>query len=106
MGAMTQASGRLFDGIGRLMTDAVGAADSVKREIDTVVRSQLERILGDLDLVRREEFEAVRDLAANARTESERLTLRVATLEAKLAAKSSNPEGGTGPVDTSPANAI
>ena len=102
---MTQASGRLFDGIGRMMTDAVGAADSVKREIDSVVRNQLERILGDLDLVRREEFEAVRDLAANARAESERLVLRVATLEAKLAAKGSAPETDTAaePVDISTA---
>ena len=83
---MTQTTGRFFDGIGRLMNDAVGMADNVRREIDTVVRNQAERILGDMDLVRREEFEAMRELAVNARTESERLAERVAMLEARVAA--------------------
>ena len=83
---MTQTSNRLFDGFGRLMTDAAGVADSVKREIDTIVKSQAERILGDLDLVKREEFEAARELAANARAESERLAARVAALEAQISA--------------------
>jgi BMFP domain-containing protein YqiC len=83
---MTQTSNRLFDGLGRLMTDAVGAADNLKREIDTVVKTQAERILGDLDLVKREEFEAARELAANARAESEKLAARVAALEAQIAA--------------------
>lgn len=81
---MTQSSNRLFDGLGRLMNDAAGVADNLKREIDTIVRTQAERILGDLDLVKREEFEAARDLAANARAESERLASRVAALEAQI----------------------
>lgn len=81
---MTQTTGRLFDNLGRLMTDAVGVADGMKREVDTMVRRQAERILGDMDLVRREEFEAMRELAVNARVESERLAARVAALEAKL----------------------
>jgi BMFP domain-containing protein YqiC len=81
---MTQSSNRLFDGLGRIMNDAAGVADNLKREIDTLVRSQAERVLGDLDLVRREEFEAARDLAANARAESERLAARVAALEAQI----------------------
>jgi BMFP domain-containing protein YqiC len=68
------------------MTDAAGVADNLKREIDTIVRSQAERILGDLDLVKREEFEAARELAANARTESEKLAARVAALEAQVSA--------------------
>ena len=83
---MTQTSNRLFDGLGRLMTDAAGVADNMKREIDTIVKTQAERILGDLDLVKREEFEAARELAANARTESEKLAARVAALEAQIAA--------------------
>jgi BMFP domain-containing protein YqiC len=83
---MTQSSNRLFDGLGRLMTDAAGVADNLKREIDTIVRSQAERILGELDLVKREEFEAARDLASNARAESERLAARVASLEAQISA--------------------
>jgi len=83
---MTQTSNRLFDGLGRLMTDAAGVAENLKREIDTVVKSQAERILGDLDLVKREEFEAAKELAANARAESERLAARVEALEAQIAA--------------------
>lgn len=83
---MTQTSNRLFDGLGKLMTDAAGVADNVKREIDVIVKNQAERILGDLDLVKREEFEAAKDLAANARAESERLAARVAALEAQIAA--------------------
>ena len=83
---MTQTTNRLFDGLGRLMTDAAGVADNVKREIDTIVKNQAERVLGDLDLVKREEFEAARELAANARAESERLAARVAALEAQIAA--------------------
>ena len=82
---MTQSGNRIFEGLGRLMTDAAGVADNLKREIDTVVRSQAERILGDLDLVKREEFEAARDLAANARAESERLAQRVQSLEDQIA---------------------
>ena len=59
---MTQTSNRFFDEIGRLMNDAAGAAQGVKREVDTVVRNQAERILRDLDLVKREEFDAVKDM--------------------------------------------
>ncbi len=83
---MTQSSNRLFDGLGRLMNDAAGVADNLKREIDAIVRSQAERVLGELDLVKREEFEAARDLAANARAESEKLATRVAALEAQISA--------------------
>jgi hypothetical protein len=54
---MTQTSNRFFDEIGRLMNDAAGAAQGVKREVDTVVRNQAEKILRDLDIVKREEFE-------------------------------------------------
>jgi BMFP domain-containing protein YqiC len=108
---MAQAGGRLFEGFGRLMTDAVGAADGVKREVDTIVRSQAERILGDLDLVRREEFEAVRDMAANARAENEKLAARIAKLEAELAFTRGDEAGapaagGESRDDTAPAAAI
>jgi BMFP domain-containing protein YqiC len=84
--AMTQTSNRFFDEIGRLMNDAAGAAQGVKREVDTVVRNQAEKILRDLDIVKREEFEAVKDMARLAREENEALKLRIAALEAKLAA--------------------
>ena len=70
---MTQTNNRFFDEIGRLMNDAAGAAQGVKREVDTVVRNQAERILRDLDLVKREEFDAVKDMARLAREENEAL---------------------------------
>ena len=81
---MTQTSNRFFDEIGRLMNDAAGAAQGVKREFDTVMRAQGERILRDLDVVKREEFEAVKDMARLAREENEALKARIAALEAKL----------------------
>jgi len=81
---MTQTNNRFFDEVARLMNDAAGAAQGVKREIDTVVRHQAERILNDLDLVKREEFEAVKDMARLAREENEALKARIAALEAKL----------------------
>ncbi|HEY0328662.1 MAG TPA: accessory factor UbiK family protein [Rhodopseudomonas sp.] len=82
---MTQTSNRLFDEIGRLMNDAAGAAQGVKREVDTVVRTQAEKFLRDLDLVKREEFDVVKDMARLAREENEALKARIAALEAKLA---------------------
>jgi BMFP domain-containing protein YqiC len=81
---MTQTSNRFFDEIGRLMNDAAGAAQGVKREVDTVVRNQAERILRDLDLVKREEFDTVKDMARLAREDNEVLKARIAVLEAKL----------------------
>ena len=70
---MTQTSNRFFDEIARLMNDAAGVAPGVRREFDTVFRNQAERILRDLDVVKREEFEAVKDMARLAREENEAL---------------------------------
>jgi len=81
---MTQTNNRFFDEIGRLMNDAAGAAQGVKREVDTLWRNQAEKFLRDMDLVKREEFEAVKDMARLAREENETLKSRVAALEAKL----------------------
>ena len=85
---MAQTSSRFFDEIGRLMNDAAGVAQGVRREFDTLFRTQAERILRDLDVVSREEFEAVKDMARLAREENEALKARVAALEAKLGAGS------------------
>jgi BMFP domain-containing protein YqiC len=85
---MTQTSNRFFDEIGRLMNDAAGAAQGVKKEVDTLWRSQAEKILRDLDVVKREEFEAVKDMARLAREENEALKARIAALEAKLGGSS------------------
>jgi BMFP domain-containing protein YqiC len=82
--AMTQTTNRFFDEIGRLMNDAAGAAQGVKREVDSVMRNQAERILRDLDVVQREEFEAVKEMARLAREENEALKVRIAALETKL----------------------
>ena len=81
---MTQTSSRFFDEIGRLMNDAAGVAQGVRREFDTVFRSQAERILRDLDVVPHEEFEAVREMARLAREENEALKARLDALEARL----------------------
>ncbi len=83
---MTQTTGRVFDEIAKLMTDAAGAADGVRREVETLMRSQSERILKDMDVVHREEFEAVRAMAEKARGENERLEKLVAQLTARIAA--------------------
>jgi BMFP domain-containing protein YqiC len=91
---MTQTSNRFFDEIGRLMNDAAGAAQGVKREIDTVVRNQAEKILRDLDIVKREEFEAVKEMARLAREENEALKARIAAMEAKLGVSSPAPDSG------------
>jgi BMFP domain-containing protein YqiC len=82
--AMTQTSNRFFDEVAKLMNDAAGVASGVRREFDTVMRTQAERILRDLDLVQREEFEAVKEMARLAREENEALKARIAALEAKL----------------------
>ena len=69
------------------MNDAAGVAQGVRREFDTLFRAQAERILRDLDVVQREEFEAVKEMAQLAREENEALKARIEALEAKLAAK-------------------
>jgi BMFP domain-containing protein YqiC len=81
---MTQTSNRFFDEIARLMNDAAGVASGVRREFDTLVRTQADRVLRELDLVQREEFEAVKEMARMAREENEVLHSRLAMLEARL----------------------
>jgi BMFP domain-containing protein YqiC len=81
---MTQTTNRFLDEIARLMNDAAGVASGVRREVDTVFRNQADRILRELDVVKREEFEAVKDMARIAREENEALKARVAALEAKV----------------------
>jgi len=81
---MTQTTNRFFDEVARLMNDAAGVAQGVKREVDTLFKTQAERWLRDLDLVKREEFEAVKDMARLAREENEALKARIDALEAKF----------------------
>lgn len=81
---MTQTTGRFFDELGKLITDAAGAADGVRKEVETIVRGQAERVLRELDIVQREEFEAVKAMAQKARGENDLLKLRVLQLEAVI----------------------
>jgi len=85
---MNSGSNRLLDELAKVMTDAAGAAQGVRREMETAMRSQLERLLNSMDLVKREEFEAVRDMAIKAREENDALTARFDALEQKLSSTS------------------
>ena len=80
---MTQTNNRIFDEMARLMNDAAGVAQGVRREFDTLFRAQAERILRDLDVVQRDEFEAVKEMARLAREENEALKARLEALEGK-----------------------
>jgi hypothetical protein len=88
---MTQTSNRLLDEMARLMNDAAGVAEGVRREFYTLVQSQAERILRDMDVVTREEFEAVKEMAARAREENEKLARRLAEVEDELARAARRP---------------
>lgn len=81
---MTQTSNRIFDDFAKLMSDAAGAAQGLKKEAESVFRGQGEKWLREMDVVQREEFEAVKAMAVAAREENERLAARIAVLEAKL----------------------
>ena len=80
---MAQTDNPFLDGMARILTDAAGAAKSLRDEIDTFVKARLERLVADMDFVPREEFEAVKAMAAKARAENERLEARIAALESK-----------------------
>jgi BMFP domain-containing protein YqiC len=83
---MVEPRGRILDDLARLVTDAAGVAQGVRREAETLARAQLDRLIATMDLVSREEFEAVREMAALAREENEMLQKRIVALEAELAA--------------------
>jgi BMFP domain-containing protein YqiC len=83
---MAQNSNRILDELAKLMTDAAGAAQGVKREVEGAFRAQGERFLNSMDLVQREEFDAVMAMAQKARAENEMLSARVDALEAQLGA--------------------
>jgi BMFP domain-containing protein YqiC len=85
------AQNRLLDDVARLFTDAAGMAQGVRREIEAVVKAQMERLVRDMDVVTREEFEAAREMAVLAREENERLAARIEALEALLGATAETP---------------
>ena len=80
-----QTRDKFFDDISQLMTNAAGMAQGVRTEAETAMKSWMERWLAESDLVTREEFDAVREMAVKAREENESLAARIAELEARLA---------------------
>jgi BMFP domain-containing protein YqiC len=82
-----QTRNTFLDDISKLMTNAAGVAQGVREEAETMVRSRFERFIADSNLVGREEFEAVRDMAQKAREENIALHARIAELEARLSGK-------------------
>ena len=84
---MSQSRNSIVEEFARLATDAVGVASGMRREAETVLKTQLERLLSTMDMVSREEHEAVKEMAAAARDDNERLEARIAALEARLDAK-------------------
>jgi BMFP domain-containing protein YqiC len=93
---MVQTTNRFFDEVARLMNDTAGAAQGMRREVETLFRSQADRIMRELDLVRREDFEAVKEMARIAREENEALKVRVAALETALGTAGKPPAAAPG----------
>ena len=79
---MSQGS-KIFDELGKLMNNAAGVADGVRREIETVVKSQLERLVADMNLVKREDYDALRELVQVQSTELKALKAEVEALKSK-----------------------
>ena len=92
-----QSQNRFFDDIARVANGAVGALSGVRSDIEARFRDQLERVLAGMDVVSREEFEAVKAMAAKARDEQETLLRRIAALESELAELKTANEPGSRP---------
>ena len=72
---------RIFDDLGRLMNEAAGVADGVRREVETVVKGQAQRFVADMDLVKREDFDALRELVQVQGEEIDALRKELAELK-------------------------
>ncbi|HZY23098.1 MAG: accessory factor UbiK family protein [Microvirga sp.] len=94
---MAPTSNRFLDDIARLMTDAAGAAQGVRREVETVFKGQIERLLQDMEIAKQEELDVLRDMVVAAREENEQLAIRMKALEERLAALEGLPRGGEPP---------
>ena len=79
---MAQASSKLFDNVGRMMNDAAGVADGMRREVESMVRAQAERFIMDMNLVKREDYDALRELVQRQSAELSALKAEVASLKA------------------------
>lgn len=78
---------RLFDDLARVAGGALGALSGLREEIELLVRGRVERVLADMELVPREEFDVVKAMAAQARSDNEALLARIESLEQRLKAK-------------------
>ena len=86
-----QSRSRIFDDLSQLMTNAAGVAQGVKDEAESVVRGRMERLIAEMDLVPREEFEAVKDMASKARLENEQLRAEIEELKALAKSQTKKP---------------
>ena len=91
---MSNGPNRILDEFAKLMTDAAGAAQGVRREVETAFKAQAEKVLNSMEVVQREEFEAAREMAVKARAENKALAARIAALEAKIAELSGEKASG------------
>ena len=87
-----QTENPFLDGLAKFFTDAAGAANALRNEIDTFVRQRLEKLVADMDFVPREEFDAVKAMASKARLENDALAARIAELEKRLGTAHPSPE--------------
>lgn len=87
-----QSQNRILDDLARVATGALGTLSGVREEVEAQFRQRFERVLDQMDLVSREEFDAVKAMAAKARAEQEALEARIAALEAKLAETAAKPK--------------
>jgi BMFP domain-containing protein YqiC len=99
-----QTENRVFDSIAKAFTNAAGAAQAFREEAEVIIKGKIERLIADMDLVSREEFDAAKAMAAKARSDNEKLQARVAELEAKLGiepkGRSKTPEKQSRPAGT------
>ncbi len=86
-----QTENRFLDDLAKLISNAAGATQGMKGELDGLFRQRVERLLDGFDLVARDEFEAVKAMAAAAREENDRLEARIAALEAQAVTRAKRP---------------
>lgn len=101
-----QSENRILDDFARLATGALGTFQGAKKEMEEMLKAQLQRLLGDMDLVSREEFEVVRDMAAAAREENIRLAQRLESLEKEIADLTKNRRASAAKRKTAPGNKV
>jgi BMFP domain-containing protein YqiC len=87
---MVTTNSKFFDELAKLMGNAATAAQGVRKEVDTLVQGQVERVLNNLNVVKREEFDVVKEMAEKARSENDALARRIAELESRFAKPESN----------------